>query len=156
MLVSDLLLPGSNTWNAALIRRVFSPTDCDSIMSIRLPFCPQPDRRIWCGEKNGLYSVRSDYRLLLGSSSPNSDLCVFYKKLWSLKCPAKVRINLWKFSLNFVPTRLNLFMKHVSLIDVCPRGCGVSESVLHFCRDCDFVKAIWRGLNISLLVSANT
>ncbi|KAK8563674.1 hypothetical protein V6N12_035817 [Hibiscus sabdariffa] len=32
-------------------------------------------------------------------------------------------------------------MKHISSIDICPRGCGVSDSVLHLCRDCVFVKA---------------
>ncbi|GMI76104.1 hypothetical protein like AT4G29090 [Hibiscus trionum] len=131
-------------WNVPLISSSFLPCDRDAILSIQLPLVPQSARLAW----SGVYSVRNGYRMLQGTSPTDNLLISYYRRLWSLKCPAKVRIALWKCSRNLIPTMSNLFYRRISNAPTCPKCNQFPESVLHFSRDCFYAANIWSTLNV--------
>ncbi|KAL5841983.1 hypothetical protein ACOSQ3_012586 [Xanthoceras sorbifolium] len=64
-----------------------------------------------------------------GSSSlgPN----IWWKRLWSLPLPCKIKFFLWKLGLNILPTKENLRRRKILLVDSCPRCENEVESIDH-------------------------
>ncbi|KAL4283316.1 hypothetical protein GQ457_16G016220 [Hibiscus cannabinus] len=108
--VHDLFLPNSYEWNQTLIEANFNTEEASSILSISLPRSQLDDKLIWRSKKSGIYTVRSEYQLLLRQSQIDPHRKKMFKAIWNLECPSKVRIMLWKSFLNFIPTKLNLIM----------------------------------------------
>lgn len=63
--VAQLIDRGTGTWKAKLLREVFLPYEVEIILSI--PLSPQmpEDSKVWAWSKNGLFTVRSAYRVSL-------------------------------------------------------------------------------------------
>lgn len=57
------LLHVHGAWNTSLIRRIFWPVDAEAILKIRTSPRYQPDFLAWNPECNGIFTVRSAYRL---------------------------------------------------------------------------------------------
>lgn len=53
--VSDLIIPGTNCWDHALVFSTFSEEEAKMIVSIPLPLTPQIDKLIWPGEHSGVF-----------------------------------------------------------------------------------------------------
>ncbi|CAL2240574.1 unnamed protein product [Prunus armeniaca] len=149
--VSDLITTSSG-WNRTLLDLSFCDEDCAAILSIPLPSVGSlEDKRFWFFSKNGKYSVKTGYRLDLrlcdkevngeiGGSNSGTQRA-FWKKLWHLEVPNKVKILLWKASLNIFPTALNLVQRKVS-------GCGTAtEDVIHAFWGCKHSKRVWKLRN---------
>jgi hypothetical protein len=93
-LVSQLFLPGTRCWDEDLVRAAFVVPDAEEILRLRPGFRMEQDTTAWSAEKNGLYSVRSAYRLLKAEQSqmeasklsePSSSVdALTWKKLWKL------------------------------------------------------------------------
>ena len=62
MKVSDLLLPGS-MWNEQMVRWIFLPEDAKVILRIKTSVRIYEDFIAWHFEKNGIFSVRSAYKV---------------------------------------------------------------------------------------------
>lgn len=88
----------------------FSEQDADRILCIPLSLYEHKDFFIWRGEPTGEYSVRSGHKLLLHEDQNHlqANYKQFYKKLWNLDLPPKIKITVWRFSRNFLPTFSNL------------------------------------------------
>jgi hypothetical protein len=98
--VSQLMRPGTNEWDEAILYRYFYPWDVQEILKIKLPGIKTPDWIAWHFEKTGLFSVHSAYRLaltmahdldVLGSSSNPRGERTAWKKIWRLPVLPKVR-----------------------------------------------------------------
>lgn len=109
--VDELFIPGTRSWREDLIRASFVPCDAEEILKIRPNFRVQEDIIAWNYERNGLYSVRSAYRLLkaeqsqseagkLNDTTSSSD-SIIWKRLWRLRVPLKIRIFWWRAINNF-------------------------------------------------------
>ncbi|XP_051221867.1 uncharacterized protein [Lolium perenne] len=61
--VSELINPITRAWDDVAIRSCYSPTDSDAILSIKLPARASGDFVAWSAESNGIFSVRSAYRI---------------------------------------------------------------------------------------------
>jgi hypothetical protein len=61
--VAQLMDQTTMEWKEEVVRDVFKEQDADEIMRIRLPSKPTEDFISWFYEKNGLFSVRSVYKL---------------------------------------------------------------------------------------------
>jgi hypothetical protein len=68
-LVSQLFLPGTRCWDEDLVRAALVVPDAEEILRLRPGFRMEQDTTGWSAEKNGLYSVRSAYRLLKAEQS---------------------------------------------------------------------------------------
>jgi ribonuclease HI len=116
----------------------------------------EEDLVAWPLEKNDIYSVRSCYRMLKKESDqtesfkknePNSSEEVkWWKKVWKLKVPPKVRMFWWRALQGFLPTKQELRRRHVAKEDHC-ESCGApEESLFHVAITCTFVARFWRVL----------
>lgn len=69
----------------------------------------------------GDFTVRSAYKLLqIGSRLPTDNTSHaysrhFYKKLWNLQIPPKIKTTIWRFSWNFIPTFVNLNYRRIAV-----------------------------------------
>ncbi|XP_019160043.1 PREDICTED: uncharacterized protein LOC109156647 [Ipomoea nil] len=85
-LVRSLFCVDRNKWDSDLLRDIFELRDVNLIQNLPLPNEPMPDVLYWGGEDNGLYSVKSAYRLAFGNLEQH------YKLPWTavacdLMCP---------------------------------------------------------------------
>ncbi|XP_074284140.1 uncharacterized protein LOC141608695 [Silene latifolia] len=62
--VADLLVGGNGSWNEELITSLFLPFERERISNIRVSSNRPPDTWAWCGEKDGVFTVKSAYRFL--------------------------------------------------------------------------------------------
>lgn len=86
------------------------------------------DSRFWWFDKKGSFSVKSGYKswlranlrshLVVAGPSTNGDE-MWWKNVWTLAMPPKVKFFLWKLSRDFVATKGNLFKHHVPIDPSC-------------------------------------
>ncbi|CAL1408676.1 unnamed protein product [Linum trigynum] len=69
-----------------------------------------------------------------------------------LHLPPKVRVFLWKWESNILPTGVNLSKRIREACDECP-FCGLRETQEHILRDCDWAGRIWRPSSLGTLFS---
>ncbi|KAH7544499.1 hypothetical protein JRO89_XS15G0175400 [Xanthoceras sorbifolium] len=131
------LKSASGAWDSALIRSSFAPIDADCIMSLPTFVRSCPDKLMWHHSKDGKYSVKSGYWLAsslardgTSSSSPSAGSS-WWKFLWGLNIPAKVRMFVWRACRNLLHTRSLLAARRVPVGAGCPLCDAAVESVLH-------------------------
>ena len=103
----------------SLLIKIFLPTDAASIKQIPLSSRRPQDKLIWPGNRRGVFSVKSAYRLLLQKSSVSSEssstgsLKKFWNGVWSAKVQPKIRNFIWRACRNILPTQTKLFDKKI-------------------------------------------
>ncbi|KAK2656123.1 hypothetical protein Ddye_009175 [Dipteronia dyeriana] len=115
--VSELKLP-YGAWNESLIRGVFLPDDAELILHIPSPVSSRCDSLLWHYDKFGMYSVKSGYHR--GGSRDYDPISSgldkaesWWKFLWRMKLPSKVKLFIWRACHNWIPTRTVLAMRKV-------------------------------------------
>jgi hypothetical protein len=82
-------------------------------------------------KKNGLFSVRSAYRLatqihhgvgVVNSTSNSDQGCDAWKKVWRVKVSSKVSVFAWRIINNGLPTPVNKKYCHLEQQDACQQG----------------------------------
>jgi hypothetical protein len=148
--VSELIDGSSNWWNISLVHEIFSKEEADMICG--LPICPgrQSDRLVWVGTKNGLFSVKSAYHLAKDSYDSSNGVCSNavanvqqWKNVWCIKGAPVVKTFLWQACNEILPTRANLFRKHIISSPLCPICKTESETVAHVLWVCPAAKDVW-------------
>ncbi|KAM6558702.1 hypothetical protein CsatA_027941 [Cannabis sativa] len=66
-----------------------------------------------------------------------------WKTLWKIKVPPKVLHLIWKALTNCLPTRTQLYSKHVPVHLTCPFCHTEEESITHVLLQCHFSKSCW-------------
>lgn len=96
------------------------------------------DHIIWRGEPTEEYLVRSGRKFLLqdGQNQGQLNYRQFYKKLWNLDLPQKIKITNWRFSCNYLPTFSNLHFKRMMGSATCQRCQTGVEAREHLFREC--------------------
>lgn len=106
--VAQLIDNETGTWKAGLVKETFIPHEADAILSIPIsPRLPE-DSLIWAWSRNGLFTVSSAYGVTLkllketsttrerGDCSDKSKATEFWKSIWKLNCPNKIKHFLWR------------------------------------------------------------
>lgn len=101
--VEELIDPETREWKMELIHRIFIPQQADLISGIALSSQLPDDKQIWAVTANGRFNVRSAYKLAMelslgsgvASTSDNSNMRKFWKYLWSINIPHKVKHFAW-------------------------------------------------------------
>ncbi|KAK9993659.1 hypothetical protein SO802_023362 [Lithocarpus litseifolius] len=108
--------------------------DVESILSIALsPTLPE-DHLIWALTPSGKFTVKSAYRVALQdrighvSKESSNATCMkeFWRFIWCLQIPNKIRNFMWRACRNILPTKANLFHKWIAQDSTC-EVCGNSE-----------------------------
>lgn len=115
--VVSLLKPGERAWDTELVLDVFDTRDAELILSIPL-LENTKDTWYWRHEKLRHYSVKSGYNIIQASKYQvnTADNSGFWRQLWNLKIPNKIKKNLWRASTNCLPTKDMLLCKRISVI----------------------------------------
>ncbi|KAI9198436.1 hypothetical protein LWI28_015790 [Acer negundo] len=103
---------------------------------------------IWHFDKRGDYTVRSGYRLAssflksdVGSSSNLNR--AWWKFLWNLSFPPKVRSFLWRCCISILTTLDNLARRKVPVSPFCSRCGDDKETQVHELFSCVHAEAVW-------------
>lgn len=99
------------------MKQIFHSIDADDICKIPIPRSEVEDCIAWHYEKNGLFSIRSAYKLAasiqyqaaLGcsNSSGNVNNRIIWDLIWKADVPPKVRIFGLRVATNTLATQLN-------------------------------------------------
>lgn len=127
-MVANLIDLRMGWWNLDLLHSIFNETDVEAIPKIPLSLPGCADRLVWRGTSNGCLLVKITYHLqkqLMNLSVRESSMkghCeVFWKRLWSLQVITNVvKIFLWHACVDALPTKMNLYKKHVITDPLCP------------------------------------
>lgn len=135
--VSYLIDSSSRHWNRDILPTILNLEEVEIVRKIPLSQVDAEDSLFWPYVQSGVYLVRSGYFFLKNDSqnlSPNSPAQVtqsssFWKKIWSIFAPNKVRNFLWSACRNAIPTKANL--AHRTVIDsaICDHCNHESEDV---------------------------
>ena len=116
--VSLLIDPYTWAWRADMVQQFFSPIDAFAILSIPLNFRLPCDQMVQAFTPKGDFTVRSAYKLALememvhdrsfGEASNNRSNKLFWKTIWRLNVPDKVKSFAWRASNNIISTKANL------------------------------------------------
>ncbi|GAU18498.1 hypothetical protein TSUD_366810 [Trifolium subterraneum] len=112
------------------------------------------DRRIWCLERNGDYSVKSAYKFCSTNLADTSHLQANgpWHLLWRICAPPKIKNLLWRICRHCCPTRVRLQDKGIE----CPTDCVLcedhDEDSFHLFFKCRNSLNIWNQTNIAQAV----
>lgn len=132
----DWLMMPYRGWNTQYVLNSFFEEDAKAILSIPLSMFHQEDSLLWQYEKSSYYSVRSGYRVGLnlgGVPSPYglSGSVSWWKALWHLKIPPKIKIFIWRACCQWIPCLVNILKRGVKTEVDCLICADVSESTFH-------------------------
>ncbi|KAL6533034.1 hypothetical protein OROMI_027146 [Orobanche minor] len=148
--VADFMMPNGREWDSDLVNTVFEDEDVRKILSITI--CPNfDDSWYWRPENNGVYSVRSAYRIQIEAAGHDMPVGSFvdWNLLWRLKIPPTIRNFLWRSLRGVLPVRQVLFNRHVDLETVaCPLCGAASESIAHLLLHCPTVLEVWNRAGV--------
>ena len=151
-LVADLIDPAIKEWKVNVIDNLFY--DFEATIIKNMPLCKtiQDDILIWPFNPDGVYSVKSRYQYLheqqqhnLPWPSDNSVFTPFWKKIWGLQVPNKVKHLAWKACKDSLPTKTNLISRKV-ITEGCCDACKLhQEDVFHAFFCCLTLQPVWRS-----------
>lgn len=148
---ATLFYPDSISWNLVRVRELFSKDDALAILATNVPQHQVVDRIVWSKSTDGIYSVKTGYRVWQNLYAGNSRCAQLegWSRIWRLSIPHKVKIFIWRFCRDNVPVRIRLKNKGVSLPIMCPM-CNVDvEHMLHLFFDCQFANSCWQSVGLN-------
>ncbi|TXG59086.1 hypothetical protein EZV62_016915 [Acer yangbiense] len=140
---------------------VFAEEDVAAILSIPIGRDQVLDSIQWHFDPTGSYTVKSGYRLgcSLWSDPSSSDSGFFssisfawWKSLWKLHIPNKVKVFVWKACNNMLPSFENLARRRIPVLQLCPLCKSASESIMHGLWSCSYLKKLRAGWSSQLEV----
>lgn len=138
------LITGSGQWCMTSLRDSLWEVDINSIVSITICKSRLPYQWIWHYFKDGNFSTRSAYKLYIsdlsrGECSSGEDMLCWWKNLWKLNIPSKIRIIIWRLFHEILPTNLNLCRRNIHIYpwcQICKKGRRISLPYLLWMQSC--------------------
>ncbi|KAL5855883.1 hypothetical protein ACOSQ4_005685 [Xanthoceras sorbifolium] len=124
--------------------------EAEIILGIPLSSRVDIDSLLWHFDRKGLFTVRSAYKLALILRVSNVPSCSkgappWWKVLWSLKIPSKIKFFYWRACKNILPTKDSLFKRGIGVSGLCSL-CGLcKDSVDHATWGCKVLARCWAG-----------
>ena len=118
--VKKLIDKEKGSCDADLVNSNFVAHEAKVILSIPVSTTLPKDSQVWARTRNGSFIVRSAYKVainlikegkkqvVLGESSNRSKMKEFWKFIWKLECPNKVKQFFWKACKNILSTNSTL------------------------------------------------
>ncbi|KAK3205547.1 hypothetical protein Dsin_019593 [Dipteronia sinensis] len=152
----------SGGWNNQLVPQLFFKEDAEMILSIPLSNTCRDDSITWHYTVDGEYTVRSGYNLGMcrmvadsnfgGSSNSGLENAEsFWKTLWRINVPNKIKLFLWKACNNWLSTRANLAMRGIPADSTCVLCYRSPETTKHALWGCAKLKESIQNEDLALL-----
>ncbi|MBA0550910.1 hypothetical protein Golob_021819, partial [Gossypium lobatum] len=155
--VAELIDESNRTWRKDLIESSFPVEISEINLCIPLAKEPHEDFLAWKGESSREFTIRSSYKLLQDieidsrAYTLQNETRNFYKNLWILNLPSKIKITIWQLAWNYIPTWVNLHYRRLQSQTTCS-GCGsAAETTNHIFRECPVAMKVWEELSFSEL-----
>ena len=150
--VKTLIHGNPPAWDSNKIKALFLPYDAEAILKIPISARAPPDKLIWHATRDGNFSVRSGYHLLLqdclasnpGCSSHEPD--PLWKSIWAARVPAKVKTFLWRACHDSLPTKSGLYRRKVVPHPYCENCSNQMEDEIHALWSCSIVSSVWNSI----------
>jgi ribonuclease HI len=148
--VKELFGNGTNGWNEDLVNSLFYPHDAEEVLKIRVGPNQVQDSVAWNAEKNGLFSVKSAYKLainikketpLASSSAPDGKRNI-WQRIWKAQVPNKVRIFSRRLALDNLPTQKNKWRRKLEVLNTCLICGNGTEDSFHAVVECTKARAL--------------
>ena len=150
--ICDLFLPNSKVWNADLINTMFYPWEASLITSTTLGEGEENDTLVWPLTPNGVYSVRTAYRLQENgvsqenpSSSSTDAATTVWKGVWKIHAPYKIRHFVWRALKDSLPIKPNLRIRNIMVDEACSLCEDGRETILHSLWYCEHAQTVWKA-----------
>lgn len=146
VLVSDFITPTMG-WNINRLQEVVCQEDVQCIMTIPISALQDSDKWIWHYCSNGLYYIKSGYKLALylyenQDSANTNEHQKWWTTLWKTKVPQKVRMFIWKVYHGCLPTTYCLWKRNVVVSPICIVWRSKLERIDHALWGCKRSKRI--------------
>nr|AAM18736.1 putative reverse transcriptase [Oryza sativa Japonica Group] len=162
--VEELIDPYTGTWDEDLLSQTFWEEDVAAIKSIPV-HVEMEDVLAWHFDARGCFTVKSAYKVQRemerrasrngcpGVSNWESGDDDFWKKLWKLGVPGKIKHFLWRMCHNTLALRANLHHRGMDVDTRCVMCGRYNEDAGHLFFKCKPVKKVWQALNLEELRS---
>ena len=121
-------------WKFDLVHQHFLPHEARLILSIPLSPKFPSDCVAWSLTPSGIFSTSSAYKLLAvtalasqAGSSSSEQLHLFWRRIWQLRVPNKIKHFNWRACNNALPTKCNLRRRQIISSDTCEMCHGAAE-----------------------------
>lgn len=108
----------------------------------------RPDKWFWEPEIDGLYSVKSAYKLIQGPEEEES--IPVFKLLWQNIAPSNVKAFGWRALWGRIQTKENLMRRGIIQTEeamACPFCINAAETMEHVLFTCPFAMKVWNAYN---------
>jgi hypothetical protein len=143
-------------WDEDKINSLFPIEVAHDIVTVPLLEVVTEDRVIWKEEKDGVYSVRSGYRIF--SKARVRDFDVNNMDGWSsigkIHAPPKAKHLLWRVCRECLPTRSRLKNRFVQCPEECPLCLSCGEEELHLFFNCDNIRGAWHEMGLANIIQS--
>jgi hypothetical protein len=147
----QLTREGSDEWNEELIKRIFHSNDAEMILTLNAPTKNKKDFLAWHYESNGIFIVRSAYKLAYNIANNNQNMPSssttkdsdrkIWGNIWTAPAPNKVRVFGWRLAKDNLPTKMNKLRRTLELDSTCSL-CGMEqETSYHATVSCTKARA---------------
>ncbi|XP_050248972.1 uncharacterized protein LOC126696245 [Quercus robur] len=119
--VGELMNKEEASWKVDVVNALFLLHEAEAIKAIPISSNLLEDKQIWAWSTNGAFSVKNAYWVasqmsLVDSSSSSSDGSQeksFWKRLWQINVPHKIRHFAWRAYRDILPLKNNLVKRNV-------------------------------------------
>jgi hypothetical protein len=160
--VSELICPITGMWDEELLRSLFSDIDTDRILQIPINNHGFSDFIAWNFTRHGCYTVKSGYyvqwRHQFGPNAAQlalpggSALNPFWKMLWKLKLPSKIKKIAWRALHGLLPLKSILVNRHIGhsgQFPICMLG---PKDISHLLFTCPSAQGLWYALGLTDII----
>jgi ribonuclease HI len=154
--VSEFMCATTRTWKEEVLNQHLIPMDVEAVKTIPISHTMQPDFWAWHYEKNGIFTVRSAYKMIVEikqrrldwlegrtATSNSEEKEKQWKNLWKVKVPAKLKIFAWRLARSSLPTGQERVRRHMSTTSVCPICSAADDDWRHSLINCNMARAVW-------------
>lgn len=143
----------TRSWDIDRLKQVFWPMDVHAILSLSLSWSIAKNWLIWHYDRRGVYSIKTGYQCGLNSKliqecSVSEQNTWWWKRLWNLNIPPKVKVFLWRVFYNALLTASNLAKRRVLVDTICHRCIGGMKDLVHALFTCKKSLAIWKAAGL--------
>ncbi|GAU51241.1 hypothetical protein TSUD_412390 [Trifolium subterraneum] len=152
--VRDLLHDNYKAWNIAKVRNLFSKDVAEKILEIPLVSSVREDKVVWEEERNGCYSVKSGYKLVMRYiiGSDKYHVVGNWNGVWKAQAPHKASHLLWRLCRGCLPTRSRLLERRVECTLNCPVCDEEVEDELHIFFRCAVARDSWSAAATKVVI----
>ncbi|KAL5573277.1 hypothetical protein UlMin_022874 [Ulmus minor] len=144
-------------WDSEFIDLLFGEEEAEKILSLPLGSFEHDDVLIWHFSQDGEYLVKSGYKVAFDakgyveSSNPSFSIG-WWRKLWGMKLPPKVKVFCCKLCKGWLPSTNTLAHRGMNVNAKCFR-CGLGlETIFHAIWGCDLARKVWNLSGIKHII----